>query len=103
VKVTVLAPAGIMLKTTNNTATAKIKNFILDTLIEFLLFSSTFYLIVHTHYQQPHSSTSHQRAGIPSGLELRLLDVDLEPFSFDNTEWGVIHNQGYPDLWLRNT
>jgi hypothetical protein len=43
------------------------------------------------------------RAGIPSILELRLLDVDLEPFSLDNTEWMVIHNQEYPDLWLRKT
>jgi hypothetical protein len=46
---------------------------------------------------------SHQRAGIPSDLELRLLDVDLEPFSLNHTEWVVIHNQGYPDLWLRKT
>jgi hypothetical protein len=43
------------------------------------------------------------RASIPLGLELRLLDVDLEPFSLDNTEWMVIYNQEYPDLWLRKT
>ena len=60
-------------------------------------------LIVHTHYRQTHSNTSQQRAGIPSILELRLLDIDLEPFSLDHIEGVVIHNRGYPDLWLRKT
>jgi hypothetical protein len=48
-----------------------------------------------------HPDTGHQRAGIPSGLELRLIGVDLEPLNLDNIELVVIHNQGYPDLWLR--
>jgi hypothetical protein len=39
----------------------------------------------------------------PFGLELRLFDIDPEPFSFDHTEWVVIHNQECPDLWLRKT
>jgi hypothetical protein len=40
---------------------------------------------------------SHQRAGIPSILELRLLDVDLEPSDLNDIGLGS-HKSGYPDL-----
>jgi hypothetical protein len=38
---------------------------------------------------------SHQRSGIPSGLELRLLDVDLEPSDLNDIDLGS-HKSGYP-------
>jgi hypothetical protein len=40
---------------------------------------------------------NHQRAGIPSILELRLLDVDLEPSDLNDIGLGS-HKSGYPDL-----
>jgi len=38
-----------------------------------------------------------------SGLELRLLYVDLVPSDLMIEILVVIHNEGYPNLWLRNT
>jgi hypothetical protein len=39
------------------------------------------------------------RKTIPfSSTDMVFTDISLTPFSLDNTEWVVIHNEEYPDL-----